>query len=772
MSIADFWRVYRAAIRRKWLMAAVVGSTMVVVGIGCLVLPRYYRATALVMPSDEALQKSVISRGAPGAQPAYDPQVREERLANLIYLAQSQVVLSRAADSLGLKEPLPKLSRRVEVDALPQTAILRITALDKDRQRSISLVNSMAQTFADFYHELSHREAVSNRVFLERELDSALRDLSAAQNRLAGYRATDGGAGVALDATQDAVSPAEKERDDTEAQLRETSARLEAARSRLAQEQPTVLTEEGTTDNPAVTKLQTDLADLERKLAAQLAIHTDRHPEVIALRAQIDDLRRRLSTEMQRVVKHRTIARNPLYAQLSMQVADLQAGKMALQARLDAMNRMVERERGQYSRASARGVELAALTRDYRIAEDTYRRLKAAVDQARIDEKVTSGTGAIQVVDLARSAQGPVTKGPSPWQLLGLGFLLSVALALGLVVVLDVLDDRIHGTDDLMRQISLPVTGIIPGMAGVTARELPLITHVSPSSPYAEAYRFLRTDLLFTCQDQPLQTLCVVTPKPGQGGTTTISNLAIALAEAERSVILVDGDLRRPSLHRIFGLSNEVGLTTVLADGTALGDALQQTDIPNLRLLAAGPLARNPSNLINSSRMRTLMAELRENADFVLVDTPSAIAFSDAAIIASMTDGALMVVRARQPLRGSQLQVTSLLNKARANIIGAVLNDVAPESVDTFYFHSHYYTPQVPGGEWALQALPAAQPGWDAAPSPERGEAHPETGRGAIPMPSASAGPPDPAEPDAEVASEVDAKFDTDDAGARQAADH
>jgi capsular exopolysaccharide synthesis family protein len=229
-----------------------------------------------------------------------------------------------------------------------------------------------------------------------------------------------------------------------------------------------------------------------------------------------------------------------------------------------------------------------------------------------------------------------------------------------------------------------------------------------PSSPYAEAYRFLRTDLLFTSQDQPLQTLCVVTPKPGQGGTTTIANLAIALAEADRRVILVDTDLRRPSLHQIFGVPNDVGLTSVLNDGADLADVLQETEVPNLLLLAAGPLAHNPSNLISSNRMRSLMAELRERADFVLFDTPSAIAFSDAVIIASMTDGALMVVRAHQPLRGSQLQVTTLLNKARANIVGAVLNDVTPSEVDTYYFHSHYYSAHLPAARSEPVALPAA----------------------------------------------------------------
>lgn len=707
MTLGDFWRLYRAAVRRRWLIAAVVGSTMAVVGVGCLVMPRYYRAAALVMPSDVALQRSIIGANGPAsADRGYDPRVREERLANLIYLAQSQEVMTRAAKAMNLSEPPQRLAKRITVDTLPQTAILRLAVLDKDPQRSIGLANSVAQVFAEFYRELSHREAVDNRVFLERELAAAKRDMDDAQEQLARQRSAAGAVGLDIGSSEAAISPIERERDSTEAELRETSARLAAARSRLAREDTTVVSEVGTTDNPAVTKLRTDLLDLEGKLAAELAIHTEKHPTAVALRAQIDDLRRRLAEEMDRVIKHQTISRNPLYDQLASQVADLESQKAALGARLGAMNQMVARERGQYAQASSRGVELAALTRDYRIAEETYSRLKASVDQARIDEKVTNDAGAIQIVDLARTSQGPVTKGPSPIQLLALGLILSIALALGLAITLDVLDDRVKTTDDVMRLLNLPVTGIIPAMEGVRARDLPLITHVLPSSPYAEAYRFLRTDLLFTCDEQPLQTLCIVTPKPGQGGTTTIANLAIALAEADRRVILVDADLRRPSLHRIFGLPSEPGLTNVLNNGTDLSEALHQTHVPNLLLLPAGPPGHNPSNLISSNRMRALMSELRERADLILLDTPSAIAFSDAAIIASMTDAALMVVRAHQPLRGSQLQVTALLNKARANIIGAVLNDVTPEEVDTYYFHSHYYSPQLPGTDSSPPALP------------------------------------------------------------------
>jgi succinoglycan biosynthesis transport protein ExoP len=722
MTLADFWRFYRAAVRRKWLMLAVIASTMVVVVAGCLVMPRYYKSTASVMPSDQALQRPMIAGSAPESSDrssVFNAEARTERLANLIYLAHSEAVMARAAAAANIREAPQSLARRVTVEVAlvpvedqasrtaPRTGIIKITTLDKDAARSVRLTNAIAQAFADFYRELSHSDAVSNRKLLEGELASSKRDLDRAQTRLAQYRAASGGAGTDLTEAQPAISPAEHDRDATEAELRAVSAQLAASRARLRQEQPTIVAEEGSSENPAAAKLQTDLLDLEGKLAAELAIHTDRHPTVVALRAQIDDARRRLSTEMERVISHRTVSRNPLYGQLASQVATLESQEAALTARLGAMNQVAARERGQFAQASSRGVELAALTREYSIAEDTYRRLKAAVDQARIDENTSNDTGAIQIVDLARTALGPVTKGPSPVQLIGLGLILSMALAFALAIALDVLDDRINTTDDVMRTLQLPVTGIIPGMEGVRAKQLPLITQVLPSSPYAEAYRFLRTDLLFTCMDQPIQTLCVVTPKPGQGGTTTIANLAIALAEADKRVILVDADLRRPSLHHIFGLPNDVGLTTILSDGASLSDALQETHVSGLQLLTAGPEVRNPSNLISSNRMRSLMAEMRDHADFVLFDTPSAIAFSDAAIIASMTDGALMVVRARQPLRGSQLQVGALLNKARANIIGAVLNDVAPETVDTYYFHSHYYSPELAATEHVPSSLPA-----------------------------------------------------------------
>jgi len=183
----------------------------------------------------------------------------------------------------------------------------------------------------------------------------------------------------------------------------------------------------------------------------------------------------------------------------------------------------------------------------------------------------------------------------------------------------------------------------------------------------------------------------VATAKPGQGGTTTICNLAITIAQAGRRVILVDADLRRPSLHRIFETPNEEGLSTLLQDGTPIASALQKTEIENLVLLPAGPPPENPWKLLRSARMRDLIETLKENADYVFFDAPSAMVFADAVVLASLLDGVILVIRASQSPRGGELQIRNLLNKAGARVLGIVLNDAPADTVDSYNYHAHYY---------------------------------------------------------------------------------
>lgn len=203
-----------------------------------------------------------------------------------------------------------------------------------------------------------------------------------------------------------------------------------------------------------------------------------------------------------------------------------------------------------------------------------------------------------------------------------------------------------------------------------------LITLFDPRSPGAEAYRSLRTNLEFSSLDEPLRTMVVTSPAPEAGKSTTLANLAVALAQAGRKVILVDCDLRRPSLHDIFGASNTAGLTSVILDDTTSTPPLRETGVAGLRLLTSGPLPPNPAELLGSRRMAGLIQTLREQADMVLFDAPPVIAVTDAVILASQVDGVLLVLNAGVTRREHAQRARAALDKVNARLVGTVLNNV------------------------------------------------------------------------------------------------
>jgi len=206
-----------------------------------------------------------------------------------------------------------------------------------------------------------------------------------------------------------------------------------------------------------------------------------------------------------------------------------------------------------------------------------------------------------------------------------------------------------------------------------------LITLTDARSPQAEAYRSLRTNLEFSSLDKPLHSLLVSSASPDEGKSTTLANLGVINAQAGKRVVLLDCDLRRPRLHELFGLSNNVGVSTALLepDDTL---PLQDTDITNLQVMTSGPLPPNPADLLASKRMDALLEQLVEQADMVLLDAPPVTAVTDAALLATKVDGVLLVVRAGNTKRENAERAKSLLEKVNANVVGAVLTNAAVDS--------------------------------------------------------------------------------------------
>lgn len=203
-----------------------------------------------------------------------------------------------------------------------------------------------------------------------------------------------------------------------------------------------------------------------------------------------------------------------------------------------------------------------------------------------------------------------------------------------------------------------------------------LVTVAQPRSPVSEAYRTLRTNIQFYSLDQPVQTLLITSASPEDGKSTTLANLAVTFAETGREVLAVDCDLRRPSLHRLFDLPNDTGLTALLREERTLDEVMLPTAVPHLRLLPSGPLPPNPSELLGSQRMERVIEALRGAAEVVLFDSPPTVSVTDAAILGAKMDGVLLVVSIGKTKRDHLVRAKQLLDRVKAKVLGVVLNNV------------------------------------------------------------------------------------------------
>jgi non-specific protein-tyrosine kinase len=212
-----------------------------------------------------------------------------------------------------------------------------------------------------------------------------------------------------------------------------------------------------------------------------------------------------------------------------------------------------------------------------------------------------------------------------------------------------------------------------------------LVALSDPQSAAAEAFRTLRTNIQFASLDQSLHMLTVTSVGIDEGKSEVAANLAITMAQAEQRVILVDGDLRRPALHTLFGLTNDQGLTSMLFAPEGSAAPLQQTSVPGLQLLSSGPLPPRPADILGSRRMGEILHSLRDIADVIIIDTPPVLAVSDTVVLAPRVDGVLLVMQAGRTRREHARQARTVLDKAKANIVGVVLNGAELTQASGYY---------------------------------------------------------------------------------------
>ncbi len=270
---------------------------------------------------------------------------------------------------------------------------------------------------------------------------------------------------------------------------------------------------------------------------------------------------------------------------------------------------------------------------------------------------------------------------------------IALVLALGGAFLVEYLDDTVKNPDDVARTANLPTLAAIARMDGDDYKDM-LITISKPLSPTAEAFRILRTNLQFSWVDKPARSLMMSSPGPGEGKSTTMANLAIVLAQSGLKVALVDTDLRRPVQHKIFGLSNRHGLTdAIIQPDRDLSDLLQPTSVENLWLMSSGPLPPNPAELLASARLEAIIEELKSHVDLTLFDSPPVLVVADAAILGPKVDGVVLVNDTGHTRSAEARRAAEELRRARANLLGVVLNrlTIGSGGYNYYYYYYHYY---------------------------------------------------------------------------------
>ena len=325
-------------------------------------------------------------------------------------------------------------------------------------------------------------------------------------------------------------------------------------------------------------------------------------------------------------------------------------------------------------------IELNDLERKVERAKQVYEPLLAR--WGKLDLASGLNTVPVQIIDRAVEPLTPVK--PRRGLILIMGAVLGLAVGIQLAFLLERSYSKVRSVEDLEQLSGFKTVGVIPHMSGVEEKKLFLACQFDRESPAAEAYRSIRTSLLVSANGNGLTILMVTSALDKEGKTTTALNIASALAQAQKRVLLVDADMRRSFLHRPFGMERDHGLTAYLADGAEEGKVVRESEVSNLSVVTAGAPPQNPSELLGSERMLRFLQWAREHFDFVVLDSPPAVAVTDASVLAPLVDGILMVVRAGRTPRRALIHGRKLLENAKGNVIGAVLNDVSRQ-------HERYY---------------------------------------------------------------------------------
>ena len=677
----DYWRIIRI---RKTVILAVFLLVVLTTAAVTFILPESYMSTVRIAVEKDI--SDVNPLGFAQASTQYDPYFIETEFQKI----RSKKVLYKVIEELGLNklwgqqygdgselknsETYGLLSRKIDLRQTRNTTLIEIHVYSDAKDNPAKEASEIANKIADVYRKsrlaLRGELATSGIVALKTELEAQNHTVSNLLVRVDNWRKelqiSDFGdtAGPTMTLEPEIVRRLNAERITMQADysgVSELMNKLKELRAKGGSElRRSILS---AYPDPDLGRLVQDLWATEatfQKISTSLG---PEHPQVRELAAMLKDLNLKVNDKIEGIMAGLDVRATAKKASLDSMIKDVEDAKRA-----DAT--MTERYRPYFS--VKRDLESQQKIRDAILLRVLQETVDAAIPKSSI----------VEIIDVAEPGARPVR--PNVKLNLTLGIIVGLVVGVGLAFFIEYLDTSVKTIDDVERALQAPVLGVIPQNVGSLLEE-------GPESPHAEAYRVLRTNVLFSRKREDANTLTIVSGGAGEGKSTTIFNLATVFSQNGQRILVVDSDLRRPSLHKIIKVSNSLGLTNYLLGQNTLEQVIQRTEIATMDFLPSGKLPSSSLGILNSPQMKEFIQEVRRRYDFVFFDSPPIMGVSDASVLASMVDMTLLVIQYRKYPQAMTVRAKQMVDKVGGLLLGVVLNNINISQDSYYYYYSGYY---------------------------------------------------------------------------------
>ena len=668
LHILDYWRIIRVRFVTIMLVFLLTAVTTTVV---TLFMPKTYMSLSRISIEKDTSDIAPLL-GMQSGPSAFDPYFIQTEFEKI----QSQMVLDKVVIKCSLTEEwkLPddimarkRLKKAIDVRQFRNTSIIELRAYDRDKNLAQQIAQSLAEEYQTHRTDAQQKRVQKGIDVLEDELEGYKEEIGDMQAGVDKLRVDLGISDAAGEESYSIIEP-------------EIVRRYES----------------GLIDARALhTSMSTLLDGLKLQSLEELrdSISTA-YPD-----AQLDVLIRELHTGQQTLANHsidlgelhpRIKGLEKVVATLEQQIDNRIQGVLAgLELKVRSASAQVEQLQRDVTDAKKRESDMRKKGRNYfdaKRALSNKTRIRDTILFRVMQEKVDLALPKESTVEITDEAEVPKTAiRPNIPLNIALGVVVGLILGVGLAFFIEYLDTSVKTIDDVERALGAAVLGVIPQNVGSLLDE-------GDESPHAEAYRVLRTNILFAGRkDESQTTFSVVSGGAGEGKTTTMFNLAVVFAQMGDRILIVDSDLRRPSMHRYMNVSNNIGLTNYLLGQVTIDEVIQTTELPSLHFIPSGKLPSSSMGILSSAKMKEFVTEMKSRYDFVFLDAPPIMGVSDASVLASMVDMCVLVVQYRKYPQMMTQRAKEMVTKVGGELVGVVLNNINISQDSYYYYYSGYY---------------------------------------------------------------------------------